>query len=117
MVGDENVTRKIWVPGCTFCNDCDDDPSACNDERANSLSVFFEIPGVKKEDISLKFIKDGMRLEAARDARTQYVSQYSFSCPADIEHVKAAYNEGLLQVDVPLACVDPFDEANTIPIG
>lgn len=106
---DSNWVRHVWVPGCTSCETCSDDGS-------DNVSITFEIPGVKKENISLRVIPDGLRLEATRDEHTKYVSEYAFLCPADTGHVKASYQEGILEVSVPLECKDPFDAAGPVSI-
>ena len=73
--------------------------------------------GVKKEDIDLRIIPEGLRLEAKRDKHTSYVSEYAFACDADPDHVKADYHEGVLNVDIPLKCRDPYVDGKKIVLS
>ena len=65
----------------------------------------------------MKLIKDGLRLEAWRDKHTQYVSEYAFLCPAITDRAKAKYEHGVLEVEVPLECKDPYTDASIISIA
>src|SRR5271157_739060 len=103
----EQITR-IWVSGCACCD--------CDTEDTDKVSLTFDIPGAKKDDIDLRVIPDGLRLVAKRDPTTEYVSEYSFMCPADVDKVKASYTEGVLEVEVPLTCKDPFSDSPRIDV-
>ncbi|NMC03822.1 MAG: Hsp20/alpha crystallin family protein [Candidatus Lokiarchaeota archaeon] len=105
-----DFVRRIWIPGCA-CTE------GCGDAGEDNVSITFEIPGVKKEDIDLRVIPDGLRLEAKRDKYTSYVSEYAFLCDADPEHVKAEYHDGVLSVDVPLTCKDPYVDGKRIVLS
>ncbi len=107
MTLDNELINRIWVHGIVCSN-------ACGAEGEDSLNITFEIPGVKKEDIDLKIIPDGIRLSAKRDKTTEYVSEYAFICPAEVEKVKAKYSDGVLDVEIPLACRDPFSDGKKI---
>ncbi len=110
MEESNDMVRRIWIPGCA-CTD------GCGTDGEDKVSITFDIPGVKKEDVHLKVIKDGLRLEARRDKSTEYVSEYQFLCPADLDHVRANYNSGALTVEVPLVCTDPFKDSKDIPLA
>ncbi len=105
-----DLIRRIWIPGCA-CSE------GCSDEGEDNVSITFEIPGVKKDDIDLRIIPDGLRLEAKRDKNTAYVSEYTFACDADPDHVKAEYHEGVLNVDIPLKCKDPYVDGKKIVVS
>ena len=107
MSDEQEMIRRIWVPGY----DCDYDT-----EDMDNVSMTFDIPGAKKEDIDLRVIPEGLRLVAKRDPTTEYVSQYEFMCPADVENVRAVYNEGELDVEIPLKCTDPFSDSPRIDV-
>jgi HSP20 family protein len=110
MSEEKDSIRRIWVPGCMDC-------SSCSDEDVDNVTMTFDIPGVNKEDIDLRVIPDGMRLKAKRDPTTEYVSEYEFICPADVSQVKANYNEGVLEVSVPLTCKDPFSDIPKVDLS
>jgi HSP20 family protein len=107
MSDEKESIRRIWVSGY----DCD-----CDAEDSDNISMKFDIPGAKKEDIDLRVIPDGLRLVAKRDPTTEYVSEYNFMCPADVTRVKAVYYEGELDVEIPMTCTDPFSESNRIDV-
>jgi HSP20 family molecular chaperone IbpA len=108
---DKDLVRYIHINGCT-CG-----TSACSDDDKDNIEILFDIPGVSREDIHLKVIKDGLRLEAWRDKHTAYVSEYAFLCAADPTRVKAEYHDGELLVNVPLECKDPYRGVSEIPIA
>jgi len=109
-IQENQIIRRIWVPGCSFCD-------SCGDGTTDKVSITFEIPGVKKGDIDLRLIPDGMRLVAKKDAYTEYVSEYLFNCPADVENAKANYSDGVLNVEIQLTCKDPFDDAKLVDVS
>ncbi len=105
--------RNIWVTPCVDV-DC-----GCSDETEDpgTMRFSFEIPGVEKDKVHLHVIKEGLRLSAPRNDGIRYVSEYGFSCPADAEHVKAQYRDGILDVTVPYACPDPYAGSDPVPIA
>ena len=107
MSEEKEMIRRIWVPGY----DCD-----CDTQEMDKVSMRFDIPGVKKEDIDLRIIPGGLKLIAKRDPTTEYVSEYNFMCPADVTRVKAVYYDGELDVEIPMTCTDPFSESNRIDV-
>nr|MDO8112177.1 Hsp20/alpha crystallin family protein [Candidatus Sigynarchaeota archaeon] len=110
MSSDKEMIDRIWVPGCA-CSE------GCGADGEDQVDITFEIPGVKKEDIDLKVIPDGLRMTAKRDKITEYVSEYEFMCPAEVENVKAEYHEGILDVTIPLKCKDPFTDGKKIVVA
>jgi len=102
--------RKVWVVPCTTCG------CGCSDEEEDQYELVYELPGVKKEDIHLHVVKNGLRLEAARGEDVEYVSEYQFICEANPEGVKATYDNGLLDIIVPYACPDPFKGSKPVEI-
>ena len=109
MAEEQEQKTRIWVSGCACCN--------CDTEDTDKVSLTFEIPGAKKDDIDLRVIPDGLRLVAKRDPTTEYVSEYSFMCSAEVDKVKASYADGVLEVEVPLTCKDPFTESPKIELS
>jgi HSP20 family molecular chaperone IbpA len=108
MSKEKSKKTQIWVNGCMQC-DC-----GCSDEE-DGVDMTFELPGVKKEDIKLNIMKTGMKLTADRND-IEYVSSYDFECEADLEKVKAKYDNGLLTVHIPESCPDPFKDSKSVKI-
>ncbi|NHJ41254.1 MAG: Hsp20/alpha crystallin family protein [Asgard group archaeon] len=102
--------KLIWVHPCVDCG-CD-----CKDVEDDHYHISIELPGVKKKDIDLKVIKSGLRLRAKKSDDVEYVSELKFLCDANPNKVKAKYEDGLLTVDVPFDCPDPFKGINTVKI-
>ncbi len=95
----------IWVsPNFTSDN-------ACSGEGTDVYHLTYEIPGASRDGIKLRVIKDGIRLSATRGSDEEYWSDISFDCDADPSKVKATYSDGVLKVDVPIMCPDPFQSA------
>jgi HSP20 family molecular chaperone IbpA len=103
--------KLIWVHPCIDCG-CD-----CDDVESDHYHITLELPGVKKKDIDLKVIKTGLRLRAKKGKDIEYVSELKFLCDADPSKVEAEYEDGLLSVDVPFDCPDPFKDASTVKIN
>jgi HSP20 family protein len=83
------------------------------DEANNRLNIEITIPGVKKEDISLKLLEDSFILQAPR-GEFDYVSAGSFCCPVNATSAEATYENGLLKVAIPFK--DPMENAVEIQI-
>ncbi|OLS16193.1 MAG: hypothetical protein RBG13Loki_0178 [Promethearchaeota archaeon CR_4] len=105
-MAEKGTTKEmIWVsPNFT-------DDNACSGEGTDVYHLTYEIPGTSKDGIKLRVIKDGIRLTAPRGSDAEYWSDISFCCEADPSKVKASYSEGVLKVDVPIMCPDPFQSA------
>ncbi|MHA1122695.1 MAG: Hsp20/alpha crystallin family protein [Candidatus Heimdallarchaeota archaeon] len=103
--------KQIWVQPCVDCG-CD-----CDDIGDDHYHISLELPGVKKKDINLQIIKTGMRIRAKKGNDIVYVSELKFLCDAKADEAKADYEDGLLTLDVPFDCPDPFKGANSIKIS
>jgi hypothetical protein len=64
----------------------------------------------------LGIIKNGIKLNAIRDAHVEYVNEYSFLVDADPEGTVVQYEKGLLIVNVPMIGKDPFKNVKPIEI-
>ncbi|MFW9922646.1 MAG: Hsp20/alpha crystallin family protein [Candidatus Thorarchaeota archaeon] len=107
----ENNKRLVWVHPCIDCG-CD-----CEDIENDHYHITLELPGVKKENINLQIIKSGLRLKALKNENTEYISELKFLCDAKIDAVKAKYEDGLLSVDIPFDCPDPFTDVKPTNIA
>ncbi|MHA1200126.1 MAG: Hsp20/alpha crystallin family protein [Candidatus Heimdallarchaeaceae archaeon] len=116
----EIKSRKFWVNPHVHCNcDCGTDTNkheeGCADTN-DEYRLIYELPGVKKENISIKVVKNGLRLSARRDKHSEFVNEYPFLMDADPEETVAHYNEGLLVVHIPIIGEDPFKQTEQIKI-
>jgi len=103
--------HQVWVNAISP-NDC-----GCQDPDKEVLVITYEIPGVKKDKIHLHVVENGLRLVAPRkDEDYDYVSTYSFSCPADVKGVKAKYKDGVLSVEIPYTCPNPYKDVPPVKI-
>jgi HSP20 family molecular chaperone IbpA len=106
----EKDKKLVWVHPCVDCG-CD-----CDDVENDHYHITLELPGVKKKDIDLKIIKSGLRLRAKKGKDTEYVSELKFLCDADSGKAEANYEDGLLTVNIPFDCPDPFKDVNSVKI-
>ena len=76
--------------------------------------IEFQIPGVKKENIDLKFLKNAYSLEAKRGHALYRNSEY---LPFEInpDSIEADYNNGLLSVKGKIR--DPMEDAVEIKLA
>ena len=79
------------------------------EEKNGETVVYFEIPGVKKEDIGLYVSEKALRLKAkvSEEARKfpwtpeEYRKSIYLPTPIDVERVKSKYENGILTVTLP----------------
>lgn len=83
-------------------------------EDENRLVIEIVLPGVKKENIEIKSLKDYFTLRATRD-KTQYALDLELNMDIVPEKTKAHYEEGLLRVE--LTRFNPLETAFTVPIN
>lgn len=83
------------------------------DEENNRYDIDVELPGVKKEDIELKVVTGAFMLDAKK-GDVVYHGDYSFCCPVNVDKTSAVYDNGLLNILVPLK--EPFADARKIEI-
>jgi HSP20 family molecular chaperone IbpA len=106
---EEKAKKRIWINPC----DCD---CGCDEGEEDVYHLTYELPGVDKKDIDLKITKEALRLVAAR-GDVEYVNEFNFVCDVDAEAVQASYNNGLLLIEVPLDCPNPFNDAKKVSIS
>ena len=116
-----HIRRKFWINphvhcGCECGKDSDEHEEGCID-KDDAYRLIYEIPGVKKENISIRIIKNGIKLNAVRDAHVEYVNEYSFLVDSDPEGTLVQYEEGLLIVNIPIVGIDPFKGVKNTNIG
>jgi HSP20 family protein len=67
------------------------------DEKANTLRLIIELPGVEKEDIEVGSTGDRVSIKAERDSR-KYKSEFNLRREVDPESGKAEYKNGILDI-------------------
>jgi HSP20 family protein len=65
-------------------------------ENANEYLVYADIPGVKREDVSIEFADGELRLQANEYRRTFTVGR-----DVDADEIEAQLDKGVLQVRLP----------------
>jgi len=90
-------------------------PDVCSyfDSDDSHINIEITLPGVRKEDISLKFLEDSLYLSAPRDD-IKYVATLSLCCPVVPEKAVAKYDNGLLKITAPFK--DAMDNALDVKI-
>jgi len=105
----KNTIRRVWIyPGM----DCD---CGCTEGEEDFYHLTYELPGVKKEDINLRVTKEALRLIGKR-SDIEYVNEFNFCCDADVDNVKSSYENGILNVEIPFSCPNPFKDAKSVKI-
>lgn len=79
-------------------------PCACvsHDEKEGYLRIEMELPGVKKEDISLDMRKDSFCVTAPRGEDTEYSGCFMLAHDVLPEKTEAKYESGLLKISAPI---------------
>jgi len=113
--------RKFWIQPHVHCScDCgtetEEHDEGCADQD-DTYQLIYELPGVSKDKISIKVVKNGLRLNAIRDKHVEYVSEYPFLLDVDTTETEAIYKEGLLIVNLPVIGDDPFKKVKPIDIS
>jgi HSP20 family protein len=89
------------------------DTVAYADGERRRLIVEFAIPGAPTESIDVKVLEDSLYLSApARDI--EYVSALALGWPVKPDKAEAAYENGLLRIEVPFK--DPMEDAVKVAI-
>ena len=70
------------------------------DKDHTKLTIEATIPGVQKEDITLKMHEDSFSISAPRK-EMEYVASLAFCCPVKPEAARAKYENGILKIVVP----------------
>lgn len=102
--GGEDIAVRDWNPAVDIF------------EKADAIVIHAEIPGVKKEDVSVEF-KDGvLTLKGQREFNTEVKEenyyrrersfgsfQRSFTMPdsVDVDKIKANFKDGVLEIEIP----------------
>ena len=83
------------------------------DGQHDKLIVEFAIPGAPTESIDVKILEDSVHLMApARDI--EYVSALALGWPVKPDKAEAAYENGLLRIEVPFK--DPMEDAVKVAV-
>lgn len=72
------------------------------------------IPGVKKENIKMKALKDYFTLRAERGEDTVYMLDLDFGVKIEPEKTTSTYEEGLLRLE--FKRYNPLEHAYAVPI-
>lgn len=85
------------------------------DYDAKKIELEIALPGVSKENISLKALPEWFSISAKRpDAEIEYAGNYYFEEEIIPEKTTADYNNGLLKIHATIR--DPMDEAKAIQL-
>jgi HSP20 family molecular chaperone IbpA len=106
---EQKAKRRIWINPC----DCD---CGCDEGDEDVYHLTYELPGVDRKDINLKISDRALRLVASRED-VEFVNEFNFACDVDAGAVQASYNNGLLLVELPLDCPNPFKDAKKVSIS
>ncbi len=79
-------------------------PCACfsHDDREGRLKIEMELPGVKKQDISLDMRRNSFCVSAQRGEDFEYAACYTLVHEIHPEKAEAKYENGLLSIFAPL---------------
>jgi HSP20 family protein len=76
-------------------------PDICIDHDEKAFYIDVELPGVDKEHVDLSIGEQSVCVEAARDD-VVYLGCFSLAHAVDETKAKAKFENGLLQIEVPL---------------
>jgi HSP20 family protein len=76
-------------------------PDICIDHDDKAFYIDVELPGVDKEHVDLSIGEQSVCVEAARDD-VVYLGCFSLAHAVDENKAKAKFENGLLQIEVPL---------------
>ena len=79
----------------------------------HNWEIEFQLPGVKKETIDLKFLKNAYTLKATRGQALYHTSEY-LPFEIDSDSIEADYNNGLLSIKGKIH--DPLEDAVEIKL-
>jgi HSP20 family protein len=89
------------------------DTVAYADAENRKLVVEFAIPGAPADTVDVKILQDSVHLSApARDI--EYVASLALGWPVKPDKAEAAYEHGLLRIEVPFK--DPMEDAVKVVI-
>ncbi|MBN1699008.1 MAG: Hsp20/alpha crystallin family protein [Spirochaetales bacterium] len=94
--------------GCDF--------NCSEEENDDVIRLVYKIPGVKKENIHLKVIKDALRLIAHKDD-TDYINEFYFQCEVDAKNIHAEYENGILTLNINPLCQVPLKKTSLVKIN
>jgi HSP20 family protein len=78
-------------------------PQACVKENDGVYEVEVELPGVKKEDISVRTESGVLIIQASRkrgEAESRYERRFRLSDELDAENIQASHENGVLRLEV-----------------
>lgn len=82
------------------------------DYGEQKVEIEIALPGVKKEDISIKALPTWFHLSATRDDGIEYTANTGFGTEIEPEKTTADYNNGLLEIHAYIR--NPLDKAKKI---
>jgi len=76
----------------------------------DALSIEFDLPGVRREDIKLQVVDRNMKLVATRAGKSRSI-EFKLASNLIAEKTSAALADGVLTVKIPLKAIESFDIA------
>lgn len=76
-------------------------------ETGDSVTVDIELPGFKREEITIDVVEDGV-LRVSADSKTRGRYTHEFATPkADFDKAEVKLTDGILQITAPVKPVEP----------